>query len=66
MESLSDRRQNLLSGLMKQVCAVLGMTKLNTTAYHPQTDGLVENMNKALRSMIAIHLMSSGINIYSS
>ena len=53
MELPSDRRQNLLSGLIKQVCAVLGMTKLNTTTYHPQTDGLVENMNKTLRSMIA-------------
>ena len=61
--------QNLLSGLIKQVCAVLGMTKLNTTTYHPQTDGLVENVNKTLRSMIAkcVHtLMSSGINTYSS
>ena len=38
---------------MKQVCAVLGMTELNTTAYHPQTDGLVENMNRTLRSMKA-------------
>ena len=38
VELLSDRGQNLLSELMKQVCAVLGMTKLNTTAYHPQAD----------------------------
>jgi len=38
---------------MKQVCSVLGMTIVNTTAHHPQTDGLVENMNKTLRSMIA-------------
>ena len=53
MELLSDRGQNLLSGLMKQVCAVLRMTKLNTTAYHPQTDGLMENMNRTLISMIA-------------
>jgi len=52
VELLSDRGQNLLSALMKQVCTVLWMTKVITTAYHPQTDGPVENMN-TLRFMIA-------------
>ena len=28
------------------------MKKVNTTAYHPQTDGLVENFNRTLRSML--------------
>ena len=32
VELLSDRGQNLLYELMKQVCAVLGMTKVNTTS----------------------------------
>ena len=61
VELLSDRGQNLLSGLMKQVCAVLGMTKLNTTAYYPQTDGLMENMNRTLRSMIAKCVNTFGV-----
>ena len=33
---LSDRETNLLSTLMKDICSILGITKLNTTAYHPQ------------------------------
>ena len=60
-ELLSDRGQNLLSELMKQICSALGMSKVNTTAHHPQTDGLVENMNKTLRAMIAKHVHTFGI-----
>ena len=39
---LSDGGTNLLSNLMKDVCEVL---ELNTTAYHPQCDGIVERFN---------------------
>ena len=39
---LSDRGTNLLSNLMMELCKILGIKKLNTTAYHPQCDGAVE------------------------
>ena len=39
---LSDRGTNLFSHLMTDVCKALGITKLNTTAYHSQCDDLVE------------------------
>ena len=45
---LSDRGTNLLSYLMKDVCSFLGIKKLNTTAYHPQCDGMVERFNRKL------------------
>lgn len=38
---LSDRGTNLLSHLMTDVCRLLGTTKLNITAYHPQCNGMV-------------------------
>ena len=38
------------------------MTKLNTTAYHPQADGLVENFNKTLRAMLAKYAAKYGAN----
>ena len=38
---LSDRGTNFLSTLMQEVCKLLGVKKLNTSGYHPQTDGLV-------------------------
>ena len=50
---LSDRGPNLLSDLIQDVCALLGMHKVNTMAYHPQCDRLVENFNRTLRAMIS-------------
>ena len=40
-ELLSDRGTNFLSSLVHEVCQVLGVRKINTSGYHPQTDGLV-------------------------
>ena len=50
---LSDRGTNFLSELNKGVCDILGIKKINTSGYHPQTDGLVEKFNSTLDSMIA-------------
>ena len=46
---LSDRGTNLLSHLM---CELLGVEKLNTTAYHPECDGMVESLNHTLKSIL--------------
>ena len=51
-EVLSDRGCAFLSGLMKEVELLLGSHKVNTTAYHPQTDGLVERFNRTLTAML--------------
>ena len=40
---------------MLELCKLTGMKKINTTAYHPQTDGLVENFNRTLQGMLAKH-----------
>ena len=34
LELISDRGPNLLSGLIKDVCSLLGIRKINMTAYH--------------------------------
>ena len=52
-EVLSDRGCAFLSGLMKEVEKLLGFHKVNTSAYHPQTDGLVERFNRTLTAMLA-------------
>ena len=49
---LSDCGTNLLSHIMRDVCKLLGTTKLNTTAYHPQRDRMVERMNRTLKAML--------------
>ena len=39
---LSDRGTNFLSKLVAEVCKIFQIQKVNTSSYHPQTDGLVE------------------------
>jgi len=43
----------LLSKLMFDIYKLLGIKKANTTAYHPQTDGLVECFCRTLTDMLA-------------
>ena len=38
---------------MMTLCSLLGIKKINTSGYHPQTDGLVEKFNSTLQPMIA-------------
>ena len=57
---LSDRGTNLLANVMMDVCSLLGITKLNTTAYHPQCNGMVERMNRTLKAMLRKHAVKFG------
>ena len=57
---LSDRGTNLLSQLMTDVCAKLGITKLNTTTYHPECDGMVEQFDHTLKAMLHKHVSRFG------
>jgi transposase InsO family protein len=45
---LSDRGKVFASNLLARVCEVLGIRKIFTSAYHPQTDGFVERLNRTL------------------
>ena len=57
---LSDRGTNFLLHLMTDVCAKLGITKLNTTAYHPECDGMVERFNRTLKAILRKHMSRFG------
>ena len=52
-ELLLDRGPNFLSELFLEVCRLLEVKKVNTSVYHPQTNGLVERFNATLTDMIA-------------
>ena len=49
---LSDRGANFMSSVIDELCKSLGITKLLTTPYHPQTNGLVERLHKTIMTMI--------------
>ena len=49
---LSDRGTNLLMHIMRDICEQLGVEKLNTTAYRPKCDGMVERLKRTLKTML--------------
>ena len=53
---LSDRGPNFLSSIVKEVCKLMNTRKANTTAYHPQTDGLVERFNGTLAEGLSMYV----------
>ena len=61
-EILSDRGRAFLSGLMRELETLLGFHKVNTSAYHPQTDGLVERYNRTLTAMLSKTVEKTGLD----
>ena len=49
---------------MKDICELLGIKKLNTTAHHPECDGAVEHFNHTLKSMLREQAATHGIITY--
>ena len=53
---LFDQATNFNSELKAQLCALFGIAKIRTTAYHPKTNGEVERLNKIVKQMLASNL----------
>ena len=51
-EILTDQGSNFMSSLLQEMYLMLNITRLRTSPYHPQTDGLTERFNGTLESMI--------------
>ena len=49
----TDQGRNFESHLFQEICELLEMHKTRTTPYHPQSDGLVERLNKTLTTMLS-------------
>ena len=50
----SDQGRNFESALFKEVCRLLGMTKTRITPLHPQSDGMVERMNRTIEAQLSM------------
>ena len=53
---LSARGTNFLSEVVAEVCKIFQIQKVNTSSYHPQTDGLVERFNSTLCQSLSMYV----------
>lgn len=49
----TDRGKNFDSRLLQSICKLLDIEKTLTSAYRPQSDGLVERMNRTLEDIVS-------------
>ena len=52
LQMLSDQGTQLTGALMSEICAILGVVKIRTTPYRPQSNGVVEHLHGTLVPMI--------------
>ncbi len=57
---LTDQGTNFMSRILTQVYQLLGIKRVRTTPYHPQTDGLVERFNQTLKNMLSKFVSDTG------
>ena len=50
---MSDQASEFTGQVISELCDLLGITKIRTLPYHPQTNGTVERVHQTLRRMIA-------------
>ena len=50
----TDQGKNFEAKIIKEICTLLDIKKTRTTAYHPQSDGLVERFNRTLLGMLSM------------
>ncbi|UYV83453.1 K02A2.6-like, partial [Cordylochernes scorpioides] len=57
-ELITDRGRSFQAKVVNELTKMCGMSHYFTTAYHPQTNGLTERVNKTLVDMLSIRIMS--------
>jgi hypothetical protein len=49
---VTDRGQNFISSLIKEICKYFQITKVQTSSYHPQTNATCERMNSVIEQSL--------------
>ncbi|UYV76060.1 hypothetical protein LAZ67_13002356, partial [Cordylochernes scorpioides] len=55
-EIVTDRGRNFQSKLIQELANCCGIIKRSTTAYHPQTNGLMERLNRTMADMLSMYI----------
>jgi hypothetical protein len=61
-ELITDRGRNFTCMFFREVCKILGIKKLNTTAYHPQANRVLERYHKTLAEGLSHYVNAAGNN----
>ncbi|KAK3792395.1 hypothetical protein RRG08_045938 [Elysia crispata] len=56
----SDQGPQFTSGLWRELYNVLGCSNKHTTAYHPQSNGMVERFHRSLKAALKARLLGPG------
>ncbi|KAL2076471.1 hypothetical protein ACEWY4_027935 [Coilia grayii] len=61
-EILTDQGSPFMAQVTRQLCTLLHVKQVQTSVYHPQTDGLVERFNQTLKAMLRKAVGEDGRN----
>jgi transposase InsO family protein len=59
---LTDQRSNFLSELFTNICKLLKIKKIKTTAYHPQSNGALERTHRVLVEYLRCFILEDQTN----
>jgi len=51
-----------MATFFKETCKILGIGKLNTSSYHPSSNGMVERWNRSLHSGLSHYIDAANTN----
>jgi transposase InsO family protein len=57
---LTDQGRNFTSELLKNTCRFLGIKKIQTTAYHPEGNGMVERLHRTIGDSMSHYVRKDG------
>ena len=55
----SDQGKQFESIIFQEMCRLFQMDKTRTTPYHPQSDGMVERMNRTIKDMLSKYVKTN-------
>ena len=55
----SDRGSQFTSSVWSELCSILGILRIKTTSFHPQSKGMIERFHHSLKSSLRARLAGS-------
>jgi len=59
---ITDQGRSFMSAFFKETCKILGIRKVNTSSYHPSSNGIVERWHRNLHSGLSHFIDAANTN----